>query len=685
MQTEVKIDLERLGVRMLRRVQQKKKLSRTSERQQMSQLIASFMFYGVAIEGRISSDISINGRLEGVRITDLTSAGKKYPEIVSMGKTDSEDSLFLKVPTKIGEEFPFTNQHDSQCLSFSIHRSPRVCSTLSQNESYDIHVTAFVPSIHYTHSVNFVYEMEVFVSEFQFYAGVVTNSFKSAAVGVAKGLVREKSQLAEGLGRLSTSFGPTSNRASFSYGQTAAGKMEEELEETDGLPFQLKDRLYLDLSVQTPVIVVPSSLRGDDCLVAHLGEISIKNEFVQPGDLSVAAATVPPSPAMTSLEVDRMILKITNVSLHASHDLRSREQLISKQGEEDFLDSEKCFKVLKETSLKVQIDRSLATSGSSRSSREDLNMEDSLGRSSDSTGADVVITGEICEPLLIRLPKEVFDQLKTTVKYGLRRNVPQGARTGFASFRKSPTPAREEDRRTSGGSLGLESHSRTVKFNPEPQTHSDYGGRESSDSLPKIFASFTVPKLSLELKHLIDGKERNLVYVSFEEFSAQCNKSDPYLASVNLALKSVIIEDLLQPEDSEYRYLLASSSKPLPFVSPVTSPHRGLGNLSKGGSFAKHLLPMAKLMSTPKLQRQSSSSPLRSFTPYKNDSSKLAQQAAISGEQKKSQGDEKDTHQEETSELSDIGDMLSIKAQFVHTESPEYATTYNSVSVDVLG
>ena len=665
---------------MLRKVQQRKKSSSrsTGEKQQTSQLIASFMFYGVTIKGRISTEILINGILKGVRITDLTSAGRKYPEIVSMGKTDGEDSPFLKVPaTFAGEEFPDTNQHQSQCLSFSIHRSPRV-STLSQNESYDVHVTVSVPSIHYTHSVNFVHEMEMFVSEFQFYAGVVTDSFKSAAVGVAKGLVREKSQLAEGLGRLSTSFGPTNSRASFSYGQTASGRMEAELEETDiGLPFQPDDRLYFDVLVHTPVIVLPSSLRSDDCLVAHLGEISFKNKFVQSEELSVAGTAVPSSPAMTSLEVECMILKISNMSLHASHDLGSREQLLSEQVGEGSLDSDKCFKVLKETSLVVQVDRSLTAysgNGSISSSREDVNVEDSLDSNSDSTRADVVITGEICEPLLIRLPKEVFDQISTTVKHGLRKKVSHTARTSFASHRKSSTQTEDEERRTSGGSLGLKSsHSRMVKFNPELQTHSGASGRDSSDSLPKIFASFAVPKLSLELKHFIDGKERNIVYVSFDEFSARCNKSDPHVVSVNVTLKSIVIEDLLQQEDSKYRYLLASSSKPLPFVSPVSSPRQSLGNLAKSGPFTKHLFSTAKLMSTPKPpQRQSSYSPLRSFTPYKKESSKLAQQATASGEPKKREDDE-------SSELSNIGNMLSIKAQFVHTECPEYATTYNSV------
>ena len=198
---------------------------------------------------------------------------------------------------------------------------------------------------------------------------------------------------------------------------------------------------------------------------------------------------------------------------------------------------------------------------------------------------------------------------------------------------------------------------------------------ESSDSLPKISASFSLPKLSLELKHMVGGQEKNLVYVFFDDFAVQCNVSEFHLVSVNLTLKSIVIEDLLQPKDSEYRYLLASSSKPLPFLSPVITPPLTLHRLTKtkglGTSITRHLLPMAHLMSTPKAPI--SQSPLRSFSPYQDDVPKTERNLL---------GEEEGGHtpQEAASSFSDVGDLLTINAQFVDEECPEFATKYNSVS-----
>jgi len=183
------------------------KPSLESKTSRTSRLIANLTFYRLAVEGRISTDIAISGQLEGIQVTDITPSGRKYPDIVSVGL---QSNGILKPETSVAEDVSgstFSADQQTKCLSFSIHRSPRSFPSITTNQSYDVHLSVFVPSIHYTHSVNFVYEIEMFVSEFQLY---LTNSFKSAAVGVAKGFVRDKSQLAEGLGKLSTSFGSAS-------------------------------------------------------------------------------------------------------------------------------------------------------------------------------------------------------------------------------------------------------------------------------------------------------------------------------------------------------------------------------------------------------------------------------------------------------------------------------------------
>ena len=650
----MKINFERLGVRLLRKVENRRRHLKPSHERDAgssSQLVANLTFYGLSVEGRVSADVAINGRLEAIQVTDITPSGKKYPNIVSMGL---QNGVILKPDNSVAEGVPRSGVvKEPQCLSFSIHRSPQSFSSATANQSYDIHLSGFVPSIHYTHSVNFVYETEQFVSEFHLY---LTNTLTSAAVGVAKGLVRDKSQLAEGLGKLSTSFGPAL-ASKQSINQSSILSDRTEVEETDvGLPFCSRDRLYFDISIQTPVIVLPSSLHNDECLVAHLGEISIKNEFVQQSEKlssNEEEGTSLSSSAVYS-EIDRMVLKISNMSLHAAGDKPSREWLVTEYKNGGPSPSDKWSRVLKEATLMVQIDRRLGNQTC------DISMESTEDGDTASESNDVVISGKICEPLLIWLSKDVFDQIRTTLKHGLhRRAAPQ-------AMPKQETKMEGAGRHSSMSTGSLK---RKVKFSslvlPE----------ESSDSLPKISASFSLPKLSLELKHMVGGQEKNLVYVSFDDFAVQCNVSELHLVSVNLTLKSIVIEDLLQPKDSEYRYLLASSSKPLPFLSPVITPPLTLHRLTKtkglGTSIARHLLPMSHLMSTPKAP--TSESPLRSFSPYQDAVPKTERNLLRVEESGR-------TPQEAASSFSDMGDLLTINAQFVDEECPEFATKYNSVS-----
>lgn len=419
---ELSISFERLGVRMLKRVDAPPKAESTPSTYSgsgdatapVSCLIASIMLYGLAAEGKFSTDISINGRMEGVHVQDVTTIGKRYPDILVIGmRADQKEHL-----------------QSSQCLSFSINSSPQSSVSLSgshnSNHVSDVHLAVFVPAIHYLHSVNFVYEIEMFVSEFLEYFTAMAETFKSAAVGVAKGLVRQDSQLAKGLSRIHDSLGHVPPNLCKSGVEESLKGGSGGVDEVDtGLPFQQAgNKLYFDLSVQSPIIVIPSSLSRDDCLVAHLGEITMKNEYLQqtPSQRGKSAAdldsiSVPP---ISSPLVQHIVLNISNISLHATHTKESRLQL------EDFKPNQvypsKCCKVLKEISMVFQIDMQ------SSEKESKLHNESSTSNLGDENEADVLITGKVCDTLLIELPKVVFDQIKYTLKHGIRRKPKRKSR-----------------------------------------------------------------------------------------------------------------------------------------------------------------------------------------------------------------------------------------------------------------
>lgn len=261
----------------------------------------------------------------------------------------------------------------------------------------------------------------------------------------------------------------------------------------------------------------------------------------------------------------------------------------------------------------------------------------------DMGGADLVITGRICDPLLVKLPKEVFDQIQYTLKHGIRHKP-----------RATPTHA-------------------------TPPSHTVEGDESSttltteSDPLPNILASFSMPKLSLELKHTLEGKEKNLVYISFDGFSIEVSRRERHIMDCQLLLKSIVIEDLLQPEHSEYRYILASSIKPLSILSPVTTPNRNLSSLSVSSSLpslTRHLFPLTQLMSsTPKPPTRPPASPLRTFDPHSEDTPTRDTQEVGGATSEEGSGCE--------------DDLLTISALYIDKRSPHFNTTYKSVSLNV--
>ena len=713
-----------------------------------------FILTRLSIETQISNETSLVGRLAGVRVEDLTPVGKKYRDVLTMG--DREGTREGGTERESGKEGKKGEGSDStttpQDLCFSVNISPQAGEGLPTGAN-DVRVSVTVPSIYYTHSVNLVYELETFVSEFQEISRTIVQSFSSAAVGVAKGLVQEKSQLAE---QLSTSFGPQS--AIFFTPQPSGGP---EIESIDApLTFSSRERLYLEISIQSPVIVLPSSLQSDKCLVAFLGEVSLNNVFVNDNLTDSLSTHLLP-------ERERVALHIKNISLHATHSAQSRAMLIARGSSGAPLTCGHWWEVLHKTSISVEIERRLGSRrgeegdeggvldsggqqghvfGGIPSWTEDRIIGSVLGRDEDlptiqvspseredvgtPDSADVTVTGQICDHLLIKLPKEVFDQIRLTMKHGIHRNI-RTKKKHVHSDTNAASSSSEEPRPPS--------HSVTSSYNSQKSLKSEASLKTQSHE-DTVSASFSLPRLSLELKHTIDSKEKDFVYISFEDFNINCHRVQPHITSVDLALKSIAIEDLLQEKKSQYRYLLTSSTKPPSGLSPASSMEAtplGLPGLPLSPTYLPHPPhPLFKrphpFSSTPRVPLATDSA-LRSFTPQTSTRTSLAPskldlagekrdstestfttpktsfkrqymskvsglashrtgmvspetsftgQKTVFGSEKEETGSTllEDAGCHSNGTLSDAAELLSVKAMFVDKDCPEFESKHNSVS-----
>ena len=623
-QTSISIEFEKFGLTMLRGRYPGTVIEDSGVIPSL--LTTSIELHGLGVEAKFANLIKIEGFLEGAKVTDLTPEGKKYSNIVSVGACREGRDLDM-ITTVITSSDSL--QRLSDCLSFSITRTPQTSSTNFGNILYDVQLSIRIPSILYTHSVNFIKEMELFGSQFKHYFSVVTNSMKSAAIDVAKGLVTDRSHIVQGLNKLSTSLGGSL------LPQTTISEEEEE-EEVDFINLGGVDRVLFDIHIDTPIVIIPSSMTSNDTIVAHLGNISLKNEFVnmstEPCDGFV----------LSSHEVDRMIFRISNMSLHSSHDQASLDWLVSEIQDDVSNVCGRWYKILKETSFELRVERVIGTSLTGQTTLKSEGTDDEIDED-EVEMMDVRITCSLSNSLLISLPKAVFDQIKCTIKNGI-----------YVPLSSSPMPSFE----TSGSFISTGSDVDEKPF----------------ENLPRIFGSFSLPRLSIEFSHLIGDEEKKIVFVSFEDFFVRCHKTRLHHFYLDLALKTIVIEDLLQTQDS-FRYILSSTSKPIYFPSPVSTPTSSLFTRGMGISPC-HFFPLTHVISSPKPTR-STFSPLRTFNPLSNTSTPVNEEPGSFTEATSP------PWEASRSSMTDLQDLVSIRVHVVSKSSPEFVSKFASTSTHI--
>ena len=639
---EIDAQFERLTVRLVRGAQvpltpsfsSTPSLSSSSSlhRHTACHLIGEVSLLQLAVKASFSNEMKITGKLSSVNVRDLTNTGQKYSSVFSSG---NKDIMTDTSSSTIGD---YDIGPSEAALNFTITQK---CS-----EDYsEYHIDVVVAAMCYTHSVNFVSEVELFISEFRQYLEMVKNSLRSAAVGVAKGIVSDKSRIAEGLSKLSVSFGPNQSM-----------KLLDE-DSTDGTALEPQssfstDKCFIKVNVQSPVIILPRSSTSNECIVAHLGEMSFVNEpagFDSVEDINTI--------------VDRAEVTVSNINLHST---KSPEALALVTSCRDTPNSKDCFKVLREASLLLRIDwhqsEGLQDEGVGVAEAEERDVFDT--KELETSTSELVISVTVQEHILVNLPKDVFDQVKSTLKNILRsrREFPMTSKEDIRQ--SSPTPTSPENKKS------VQFQSYVTTYTPQ-------------SSLPQISASFSLPRLTLELKETIEDKERQLVFIDLKQFKVEMEQVEQYRTNFDLHLHSIVIEDLLQPKDSKYRYLFASSDKPVKVISPVTTPMSSLTIPSAFhrqslmvSSLTNPLLSFSHYMSSPKPTR-TKTSPLRAFVPG----------TVGAGSDKQDKSDEEveaESSMLENEDYSDMADSLRdlvcIKAYYVNKNSPDFKTKYESVS-----
>ena len=196
-------------------------------------------------------------------------------------------------------------------------------------EEFDVELR--MASVCYVHSSTFLEELNSCASDFKQYMTNLAQSIRLAATEIALGIVHRRAEamshqntMDEAFGtppRIRRAGGQGSFRSSTPYtpfGADHYGSLGRGAKLTAPAPTPRPDPkrspeigLNLDVVMQTPILVVPRHERSFEVLVAHLGEITVRNQTIS------GSAPADPGMPYNADRVDRYIVRVADMNLHS--------------------------------------------------------------------------------------------------------------------------------------------------------------------------------------------------------------------------------------------------------------------------------------------------------------------------------------------------------------------------------
>lgn len=509
-----------------------------------------------------------------------------------------------------------------QAFSFSVSRSlggiaasVGVSTTANQPDSESVDINIRMASVLYTHSPCLVNELGSCASEFKQYLSNLARSIRSAATEMALGLVHARAEaLAQSLymsSRLSASFyggsgselsSPKRRRRSVSRSSevyesmpntanpsvcntmgnvtpTSPGEGEDDSQ-------SLSTELRLDVVLDTPVVVMPRSSISSEVLVAHLGKISISN-IQDSNELGVQDSQEHLWGAGQSKECYSIEIRDMNLfSLDTMKTLDVAKKLggFSTHGHVDSLFraeqlyacTEAGVPILHDTVIKLDVERVMGCGIMQKAdSLSSLLLDDNTADFHEYQSQDSIqISGSVITPLKVSLSRQQYEQVLDTVNSLLTGTAPT-SRPSFSSpnsqpmLGQSPSAAthraplgdiaeEESELHTGVSTLSMDSTLRARMLHqgtPAVEFH-----RAAPPHRITVKVLFELPIFTLELKGDLGNGDQSLVDLSCSDFKLQFERQRPYETVIEMSLRSLLMEDLLQPPDSKHRFLLVSSN-----------------------------------------------------------------------------------------------------------------------------
>ncbi|XP_067328891.1 intermembrane lipid transfer protein VPS13D isoform X8 [Anolis sagrei] len=536
--TEVTVDIHWLNVLLLRTVT-------VMNGEKLGRKIATASIGGTKVNVSMGSKLDVNGSLGCLHLMDLTQDVKNQ-YVVSIGNTVRYENLIRDVSCFKPAFLQFDDAGNlPDALSFTFaEQSKEECS---------LHLK--MASLHYNHSAKFLKELALSMDELE---DNFRGMLKTAATRVTTVLATKTAEYSEMVSLFDTA--PRS-RDPFNLENSEGEEFVPARSKTEPI------KLILNVNIESPVVSIPRKPGSPELLVGHLGQISIQN-FVAGED---------------NLRNDRLQVEIRDIrlySLNSSHLTGKKESLSevprassvagggsdSSQDDPQFtrhdffesLHKGHAFHILNNATIQFELEKIPVERDAELafSAEEDVEIS-SLMR----------IEGKFVNPLQVVLAKHVYEQVLQTLD-NLVCN--EDLTNPPSSFPSSKCPSSDSPSALLGSTSsdfplerkenGLFSHSGfgtpTNKFAPV---------KETAPSFTQIQATFHISELQVQLSGDLTLGAQGLVSLKFQDFDIEFSKDHPQTLSIQIALRSLLMEDLLEKNpDSQYKNLMVSRGAPKP-------------------------------------------------------------------------------------------------------------------------
>ncbi|NXG45301.1 VP13D protein, partial [Psilopogon haemacephalus] len=534
--TEVAVDIHWLNILLLRTVGM-------TNGEKCGRKIATASIGGTKVNVSMCSKLDVNGSLGCLHLMDLTQDSVKNQYVVSIGNTGRYESL-------IGDDYFesfFFRLDDGNSLPDALS------FTFTEKSKEECSLNLKMASLHYNHSAKFLKELTLSMDELE---ENFRSMLKSAASKVTTVLATKTAEYTEMVSLFDTTPRP----------RDVASVEDNEGYALGSQPLQTDTiKLILNVNVESPVVSIPRKPGSSELLVGHLGQISIQN-FV-PGEdestsdrLQVEIKDI----KMYSLNSSQSTSKKEPASeiaygLHSSGPASISSQEESHFTRHDFFESlhkGHAFHILNNTTIQFQLEKIPL--------ERDLDVTFPLSNEDFGISSIMKIEGKFVNPLQVVLAKHVYEQvLQTLDNLIYNEDLNKFPTTSVSSTCHSSPSASLHSAGTEFSSdwkeNGLFSHS---SFNSVP--NKSLAIREAKP-FTQIQANFHISELQVQLSGDLTLGAQGLVSLKFQDFDVEFAKDHPQTLSIQIALRSLLMEDLLEKNpDSMYKNLMVSRGAPKP-------------------------------------------------------------------------------------------------------------------------